>query len=387
MKKIVFINSHPIQYFGPMYKYMNEQGINIEAWYCSDETVKGSLDKEFGVNVKWDIPVLDGYKYKFFKNYSWSPSHTKGFLGLINWGMIYKMLVSPKSIFVIHGWHYFTLLTILLLGKAKGHTICLRNETPQNHEKLKVSFKQKIKFLLFKYILFPRIDYFLYIGTQNHLFYKSYGLLDKQLIFCPYAVDNTRFQQASKELEPHATEIKDALGISASDKVILYSGKYIPKKRPLDLLNSFIKLNSEDTWLVMVGEGELREDMEKLIKKNNLTKVILTGFINQSKIAEYYCISDVFVMCSTIGETWGLSVNEAMNFDLPVIISDLTGCAEDLVKIASNGYIFSTANIDELTLRLQQVLIEKRLSWKISSNEIISHYSYKTITDNIGAIV
>ena len=84
MKDIIFINSHPIQYFAPLYKYMNAHGVKTKAWYCSDESIKGGLDVQFGVDVKWDIPLLEGYEYKFFKNQSWKPSHFNGFFGLIN---------------------------------------------------------------------------------------------------------------------------------------------------------------------------------------------------------------------------------------------------------------------------------------------------------------
>ena len=66
MKKLIFLNSHPIQYFAPLYQQIT-QGTNIplEVWYCSDESIKGKLDKGFGTAVKWDIPLLQGYAYQF----------------------------------------------------------------------------------------------------------------------------------------------------------------------------------------------------------------------------------------------------------------------------------------------------------------------------------
>ena len=55
MKDIIFVNSHPIQYFAPMYKYFNEHNIPTTAWYCSDFSVKGGIDVEFGQKITWDI--------------------------------------------------------------------------------------------------------------------------------------------------------------------------------------------------------------------------------------------------------------------------------------------------------------------------------------------
>ncbi len=236
--------------------------------------------------------------------------------------------------------------------------------------------------------MFPRVNYFLYIGKQNQLFYKSYNLNDSRLKYCPYAVDNTRFNEEYKNLKPLIPIIKKGLGIPESDKIILYSGKYIDKKRPMDLLNAFKNLNEKSCWLIMLGEGELRNEMELFIANHKLKQVILTGFINQSQICDYYAIADVMVMCSSYGENWGLSVNEAMVFNLPLILSDLTGCSQDLIKEGDNGYIFKTGNVNELTLKLKQVLVDNQLSWNTPSETIIKNYSYAQVTEtftNLGA--
>ena len=366
-----------------MYKYMNEQGVRTKAWYCSDEPIRGVLDREFGVEVKWDIPLLEGYEYAFFKNQSWRPSHTKGFFGLINFGMVRQLFREPKSIIVVHGWHYLTHFLILMLGKFKGHTICLRNETPLKQDVLKGGWKQAIKRNSLKYVLFPRIHYFMYIGTQNRLLYRSYGLPEERLVFCPYAIDNSRFKIQSTRHKQVIPQIKASLGVPEDSRVILFSGKYIDKKNPLDLLRAFMQVDVRDCWLIMIGEGELRSEMEAFISENRLSRVILTGFVNQSSIAEYYAIGDVFVMCSGVGETWGLSVNEAMNFNLPVILSDLAGCSDDLVKEGHNGFVFKTGDINELSEKLNQVLIHKNLSWSITSENLIEKFSYSAMLHNI----
>lgn len=388
MKDIIFVNSHPIQYFAPLYKFMNEKGIKVKAWYCTDDTIKGNLDKEFGVKVKWDIPLLEGYEYKFFKNNSWKPSHSNGFFGLVNLGMIKELFSIPKSVIVVHGWHYFTLLFILLLGKLKGHTVCLRCDMPFRHEEYKKGLKQIVKVIGLKYIVFPRVSKFLYIGSQNKLFYEKLGVGKTQLISCPYAVDNLRFKKEYDRLSPQRNILKNRLSIFADDKVIIFSAKYISKKRPLDLLKAYHMLNQPNIWLIFVGEGHGRREMERYIKEHNLEKVILTGFINQSNISEYYAIGDLFVMCSSLGENWGLSVNEAMNFNLPLVLSDLTGCSEDLVKEGANGYTFKTGDIEELSQRLKQVLIDNSLSMNPNSQQVLEEgYSFDVIVNNIRVLL
>jgi glycosyltransferase involved in cell wall biosynthesis len=385
-KNILFINSHPIQYFAPMYKYMNEQGVKTSCWYCSDASIKGGFDQEFGVKITWDIPLLDGYEYRFFKNNARNPSPENGFFGLVNLSMLRSLAKAPRSLVVVHGWHYFTLFWVLMLGKLFGHTVCLRCDVPANQEELKTGRLQTIKRLGLKYLLFPRINYFLYVGSQNRRFYESLGATDKQLVFCPYSVDNERFRQEYLALTGHTASLRQQIGIPAQAKVIIFSAKYIIKKRPLDLLQAFAQLNNPDLWLVLVGEGELRAEMEAFIAANQVKNVILTGFVNQSKISEYYAIGDLFVMCSGAGENWGLSVNEAMNFNLPLVLSDLSGCADDLVKPGSNGYVFRTGNVAELAEKLKDVLLENKLTQTISSAELVQEYSYATVTKSIGAL-
>ncbi len=383
MKDVIFINSHPIQYFAPLYAYMNKQSIKTTAWYCSDKSIRGSLDKEFGVNIKWDIPLLQGYEYRFFFNHSSRIFKETGFWGLVNFGMVKEIFRIPKSVIIVHGWNYVSHFLVIMLGKIKGHTICIRNDMPLSHELFKNGFLQNIKRVGLKYILFPRVDYFLYIGEQNRLFYKSYNLPDQQLIWCPYAVDNDRF----RKLDYNVSNIKNSMGIPLNDKVILFSGKYIAKKRPLDLLNAFKRLNLENCWLILMGDGNLRGEMEDFIKVNALKNVILTGFVNQSFVSDYYAISDVFVMCSSLGENWGLSVNEAMNYDVPIILSDLTGCSDDLVIEGVNGYIYETGNVEALTQAISNILVEKRLPKQVNSKQIIDRFNYAAVTESIMKII
>ena len=389
MRSIIFLNSHPIQYFTPLYEYVTlDKTLSLEVVYCSDESIAGKLDKGFGTKVKWDVPLLNGYSYIFLKNYSFKPSIHNGFLGLINWGIIKYLYKKPPSILIVHGWAYSTNILAIIFGKMFGHTICLRTETPLHQEKLKNKYSQFIKKQFLK-ILFKFVDNCLYIGFQNKLFYKSFNIAENNLIFTPYAVDNNRFRNIYKE--GNVTTIKQQLGLPLNQKVILFSGKYINKKRPLDLINAFSQLKDKKSILVMVGDGELKEQMNELIKSNSLQdRVYLTGFINQSIIPLYYKVADIFVMCSGLGETWGLSVNEAMNFGLPVLISETCGSSYDLIQKGINGEVFETGNINQLHDYLEIYLGKtegEKNCIREKSLSIIDEYSYNTITENIKNIV
>ncbi len=386
MQRIIFLNSHPIQYFAPLYQQMaKDTAIDLQVMYCSDETLKGATDKQFGVQVKWDIPLLEGYKHIFLNNASWKPSIYNGFWGLLNWGVVGFLRKQPKSIVVVHGWAYATHVITIIAAKLLGHTVCLRAETPLNQELQKNKWITKLKHLYLR-CLFLFVDYGLYIGQQNKLFYQHLGFKEKQLVFTPYCVDNERFSGIASTV--NKSSAREKLQLPANKKVILFSGKYIDKKNPLDLLQAIQLLQQPDIFTVFVGDGELRTTMENFIAAHGLEEqVLLTGFINQSLIPYYYAAADVFVMCSGIGETWGLSVNEAMNFGLPVVISNTCGSAHDLVK--DNGYVFATSDIAALADSVDKVLDaseEAYLNMQQNSKAIIRGYSYEVVIEGLKQI-
>lgn len=388
-KRFIFLLSHPIQYFSPLFVEMAKQpDFDLLVLYCSDENVKGHIDKGFGVEVKWDIPLLEGYNYKFLKNNSWKPSIFKGFFGLINFE-IFKVLRKEKgSYLVIHGWAFATNFLAVVTGKLSGLKLCLRSENPLNQELLKSKFILFLRMLFFRYFWFKLFDYCFYIGSQNKKLYEYYGVKKEKLVFTPYAVDNERFRAEYEKYKDKKPELRKELGLPADKKIILFSGKYIPKKRPMDLLKAYHLLNNENTALVFMGDGELRKDMEDYISNYKLNDVYLTGFKNQSEIGKYFAGADIFVLPSSTGETWGLVVNEAMNFSLPIIVSDMVGCADDLVKESENGFLFKCGDLDDLSSKLNKFLTNDNYALKLGlkSLQIIEEYSNKNIIRSIRSL-
>ena len=78
---------------------------------------------------------------------------------------------------------------------------------------------------------------------------------------------------------------------------------------------------------------------EALADEHPDASIVFAGWLDQSRIAEGYAIADMLVLPSAYQETWGLIVNEAMNFGCPVIVSDRVSCGRDLVA-ETCGLIF-----------------------------------------------
>jgi len=383
-RQVAYFLSHPIQYFSPLLQAMASE-MDLTVYYLSDASVRGNIDKGFGRSVIWDTPLLEGYKFTFIKNYSWRKSLNNRFADLINPGVFSAVISDKASIVIVNGWSYSSIIFVIIFSKIRGKKVWLRAENPLNQELKRKKWIIILKKIVLQGFLFKFIDKFLFIGLENENFFKFYGAKPAEMIFTPYAVDNLQFQSQHQRIEYSKVDLKKAKGISDNGKVVLYVGKYINKKRPLDLLKAFQNINNSAVHLIMVGEGELRGEMEKFIGDNHLKNVQLTGFINQSKIANYYALADVFVMCSGSGETWGLAVNEAMNFQLPVIISETCGSASDLIINGKNGFIVPEGDIPKLTDALSLVLDNEsfRIQAGKESFKIIDRYSIDRIVSNL----
>ena len=378
---MLFFLSHPIQYVSPLLREISTH-TKLKVYYYGGQSAVND-DKGFGQKVTWDIPLLDGYDHVFLKNSSSSKGMNTRFLDAINWSIFNVLRQSDDEVVIVNGWAYLSDWFVFLAAKLYGKKVWMRAEMPWNQELMKPrSLKHSVKFFLFKYIIFHFfIDKFLYIGSQNKLYYSMHGIKEEKLIYAPYSVDNESFQSQKTD----GKDARNKWGIDVDRIVILYSGKLIDKKRPIDLLKAFEQLHVTNAVLFYMGDGPLRVNLEQYIQKNNIENVIISGFINQSEIASIYSMADVFVMCSGIGETWGLSVNEAMNFELPVLVSSTCGSSFDLIEEGKNGFIFSEGDITTLSNQLSSLVSDPKLRLLMSkhSKEKIIHFSHNLTCQNM----
>ena len=380
--KLAILTSHPIQYKTPLYKLLAEQKeIDLTVLFCSDWGLKTYHDEKFGQSFKWDIPLLDGYKYKFLKNISPFPNVSK-FFGLINPEIVDELENDNYDAIWVHGWNSFTNWLAMFTAFKCGIPVLIRGET--NLLQKSGFLKSVIKKLILKN-LFKKTSAFLSIGTYNAKFYEAYGVPKEKIFLVPYTVNNDFFILKANELVSKKNELKEKHNIPANLPVILFSGKLISKKRPVDLLKAYEIVSKEiDAALVYLGDGELRNEIELYIKNHNLKNVYLMGFRNQTELPELYAMADIFVLPSVF-EPWGLVVNEAMCFSLPIIISDEVGAGGDLVKEGVNGCIYPSGDIDELSNKLKMLLNDKTLREKFgkASLEIIKKWSYKECVQGV----
>jgi len=187
-------------------------------------------------------------------------------------------------------------------------------------------------------------------------------------------VDNDYWRRSRSDLKKRRADIKKRLGIPEKVPVILMAAKLIPVKQPMLLLKAFSNVRKGvPCALVFVGEGPLRAELENYCLEHSVEDVFITGFANQLEMPQFYAIGDILVLPSKY-EPWGLVVNEAMNFDMPIIVSDRVGCAADLVHNGRNGFVFRWDDEKSLEEKLKTLLTnpEMRQAFGEESSTIIS---------------
>lgn len=123
---------------------------------------------------------------------------------------------------------------------------------------------------------------------------------------------------------------------------LLWCARLSPVKQPymaLEILQGLLK-GGRRCHLTMIGDGELRAEVEAQIQNAGLTEAVtLTGWQTQSQVFEHMQRADVFLMTSHHGEGWGMVVNEAMSNGCCVVANAELGSAAWLIEHGQSGFL------------------------------------------------
>ena len=202
------------------------------------------------------------------------------------------------------------------------------------------------------------VDGVLCIGTLNREYWKHYFGERVPLFDMPYAVDNEFFQRKSKEALAGRAELMAELKLEAGRQVILFASKLRERKHCDHLLEAYKQLlagldGEPAPYLVIVGDGESRAELEALAE--GLEGVRFCGFRNQLEMPRFFDIATVFVLPAQ-HEPWGLIVNEVMNAERAVIVTDDVGAQPDLVTDGVEGFVYPVGDVAALTEALRRVV-------------------------------
>jgi glycosyltransferase involved in cell wall biosynthesis len=382
--RIAVLNSHPIQYFAPLYAYLNAApDFDVTALYLSDVSIRGGHDLGFGCEVKWDVDLLAGYRSVFLGDAARSRD-PQGFWSLVAPQVWAEVRSGRYDVLWLHGHNYAANLLALAAAKSAGLPVMMRGET---HLGLPCG---RTKSLLRRPLmggLYRACDRLLAIGSANAAFYRAMGVPEEKIFLVPYSVDNDRFMRSSELSSEECEKVRARYNVPIGEPCVLYAAKFTRRKRPGDLLAATRRLREMTEvpfTLLMVGSGELEPELRAYCEEHGLENVIFAGFVNQADLPALYSATDLFVLPSQ-DEPWGLAVNEAMCAGLPIIVSREVGCATDLVKDGVNGFTPAAGDIEELVHALEALIAnpELRRRQAEASRARITQWGYHECLDGL----
>ena len=259
------------------------------------------------------------------------------------------------------------------------------NDANVQAEKAQPKWKSWIKKVLLGRVYFKLASGFLSSGTANDILYEYYGVPREKIVPFAYSMVHQNFLPLAEELVPTRIELRAQLGIPADRFVILYCGRFVKQKGALDLLEAYLQVDAENKFLAFVGDGEFRQPLIDFVARHKLDSVRFYGFQNRNEIGKYYAVSDVLVLPSW-RETWGMVVNEALCFGLPVVVSDQVGARDDLVLEGHNGFTFPVKDPSALADTINNLMDmpeQERKAMGARSLELIKEWSQKDVPGSL----
>lgn len=383
MKKLAIVSSHPIQYNAPLFRQLSEgREVGIKVFYTWEQSQAGrKFDPDFGKDIEWDIPLLEGYEFQFVKNISTDPG-THHFKGLVNPTLNQEIVAWGPDAVLVFGWSFDSHLKCLRYFHGRMPVFFRGDSTLLDEQ---AGIKRQLRRWFLKWV-YRHVDAALYVGEHNKEYFLKHGLREKQLVRAPHAVDNERFGggESNEDYGVRAMQWRSELGIGEHELVVLFAGKMEPKKDPLFLLELAARVRDPRLRIILVGNGVLEDELKQAAA--NDPRILFLDFQNQRMMPVVYRLADVFILPSRgPGETWGLAVNEAMACGCAIGVSSKAGGAVDLVEEGVNGIIFKPGDVEKCGAWIGDLLADRRklAGLQQRSRERAGHFSYEHIVDAI----
>ena len=234
---------------------------------------------------------------------------------------------------------------------------------------------------------FSRCDGFVVPGISAREYAQTKGALPGNTFIAPNAVDNALFAAGAESARMDAPRTLGRLGLPA--RFFLFVGRLVKEKGVNELIEAYAALPEgvrSKIGLVLAGEGALRAELESRARAIFPGCVHFAGFVHREELANYYGLAECLVF-PTHSDTWGMVVNEAMACGLPIICSEVAGCAADLLR--ANGIVVSPQDSSQLSDAMKRLAGDSALREQMSScsREIIRRYSPESCAGGIAEAI
>ena len=279
-------------------------------------------------------------------------------LDVITW------LKKKFDVVVIHGYSSTTAMLAMLWLKLHKIPFYLEVDGGLIREESAGKYR-------FKKLLVGSADRWLSSGDATTEFLVHYGAVREKCRKYPFSsLDGEDILPAPVSREEKLA-LRRRLGMEC-ENMILSIGQFIPRKG-FDVLMQAAARGIPNADIFIVG-GEPTEEYLQMCRELKLTNIHFVGFMKKDKLAEVYRAADLFVL-PTREDIWGLVINEAMAYGLPVITTNRCVAGLELVEDGVNGYIVPVEDEKALAEKISAVLASDLAAMGAASLKKIRPYT------------
>jgi glycosyltransferase involved in cell wall biosynthesis len=227
-----------------------------------------------------------------------------------------------------------------------------------------------------KRIIFPRVNATLGSGEESRAFAASFGIPASNALCLQHSIDVQHYMKGHSASLPDRSRLRAELGLIGT--TIIYVGRLWWGKGINYLLNAFEIVQQQSAApvsLLLVGDGPEEANLRQQCAERNIRNVVFAGFHQKPDLPRYYALADIFVF-PTLGDPYGLVVDEAMACSLPIISTSAAGEIRDRVEEGINGYVVPPEDSQTLAARMLHLVnnpeLRQRMG-KVSAEKIAGH--------------
>ena len=382
--RLTAVLTHPIQYYAPWFRRIHATAPELALTVVhATQPTPAQQGVGFDHPFEWDVPLTEGYHSIIVRAAQAGDRIDSGSFTGLDVRQIGRAIADTRpDVVLITGWYSLTLIRALFACRRLGVPTLYRGDShllsgPRGWKRPLWALKTRV--------LLRQFDGFLSPGIRVREYLRWHGVPDHRIFQVPHAVDNDAFAANAAPYQQPAVRAaaRQRRGIDAGAFVVLFVGKLVGSKRPLNVVRAVSRLAPGAT-LMVVGSGPLEGEVRAEAARLGVS-LTMAGFMNQSQLGEPYGLADCLALPSDFPETWGLVVNEALASGLPCVVSDAVGCAPDLIREGETGYVNPLDDIDALAATLAKIRRRKAEGhdWRPACRGLIAAYSYDAMTAGV----
>lgn len=359
--KVLFLTNIPAPYRVDFFNKLG-QHCELTVWFEAANEA----------NREWEVSGLGRhFQYKFLKG------RTFGLDKHLNLSIVRELEAQPFDAYILGCYSSPTEMIAIHWLKLRRKPFILNSDG---------GFPGEERWLLrkLKSYLISSASLWLSSGSQCTRYLRHYGAPDDRIREYPLAA--VELPPSKQSPLPSADRSQLKAKHRLGEVVLLAVGQFIPRKGFDVLIRAFGRLQREDgaqsASLVLIGGGPEKTRYAQMIKEANIRNVILKEFMQQEELISYWQAADLFVL-PTRYDVWGLVLNEAAAFGLPIVATERAGAAHDLVRDGENGFVVAPDDEDALVRSCLQLVRDRdlRARFGLRSRELAERYSMDRMVD------